>query len=74
MALPMAFGPNGDLHVTGYDDGSIYTVTPSGTVSLFVSSSLIDKPQGVAIDPSGNVHVANQFIGIIIKITPSGSA
>jgi hypothetical protein len=46
-------------------------VTPSGTVSTFVSSGL-DEPYGLAFDAAGNLYVANFGNNTISKVTPAG--
>ncbi len=68
----MAFDASGNLYVANYDGNTISKVTPSGTVSTFVSSGL-SEPVGLAFDASGNLYVANYESGTISKVTPAGT-
>jgi sugar lactone lactonase YvrE len=76
-AYHLAFGPQGDLFVTGpstssYD--SVYKVDPHGTVSVLYRG--LGRPQGLALDIEGNLYVAASLAGKrgIVKITPEGKA
>jgi sugar lactone lactonase YvrE len=68
-AYHMAFGPKGDLFVTGPND-RVYKVDPNGTVSTFYKG--LGRPQGLAFDAEGNLYVAASLAGTrgIVKITP----
>ena len=76
-AYHIAFGPDGDMFVTGPSTSSfdcVYKVDPHGTVSVFYRG--LGRPQGLALDVEGNVYVAASLAGKrgIVKITPQGKA
>jgi hypothetical protein len=72
-AYHLAFGPHGDLFVTGPND-RIFKIDPSGSVSTFFKG--LGRPQGMAFDLDGNLYVAASFHGArgIVKITPDAKA
>jgi hypothetical protein len=76
-AYHIAFGPQGDMFVTGPSTSSfdsVYKVDPHGTVSVFYRG--LGRPQGLALDVEGNIYVAASLAGKrgIVKITPQGGA
>jgi hypothetical protein len=76
-AYHIAFGPDGDMFVTGPSTSSfdcVYKVDPHGTVSVFYRG--LGRPQGLALDVEGNIYVAASLGGKrgIVKITPQGKA
>ncbi|HSZ60886.1 MAG TPA: hypothetical protein VK828_03765 [Terriglobales bacterium] len=76
-AYHIAFGPQGDMFVTGPSTSSfdcVYKVDPHGTVSVFYRG--LGRPQGLALDVDGNIYVAASLGGKrgIVKITPQGKA
>jgi sugar lactone lactonase YvrE len=76
-AYHIAFGPQGDMFVTGPSTSSfdcVYKVDPHGTVSVFYRG--LGRPQGLALDVEGHVYVASSLAGKrgIVKITPQGEA
>ena len=76
-AYHLAFGPHGDLFVTGPTTSSfdcVYKVNPQGEVSIFYRG--LGRPQGLAFDVEGNMYVAASLSGKrgIVKITPQGKA
>jgi sugar lactone lactonase YvrE len=76
-AYHLAFGPKGDLFVTGPTTSSfdgVYRIDPNGTVSTFFKG--LGRPQGLAFDVEGNTYVAASLAGKrgIVKIAPDGSA
>ncbi len=76
-AYHLAFGPHGDLFVSGPTTSSfdsIYKVDPHGSVSVFYRG--LGRPQGMAFDTSGNLYVAASLSGKrgIVKITPDAKA
>jgi sugar lactone lactonase YvrE len=72
-AYHLAFGPHGDLFVTGPND-RVYKIDPNGTVSTFYRG--LGRPQGLAFDVNGNLYVAASLSGTrgIVKIAPDGLA
>jgi sugar lactone lactonase YvrE len=76
-AYHLAFGPHGDLFVSGPSTSSfdnVYKVDPHGTVSVFYRG--LGRPQGLALDVDGNIYVAASLAGKrgIVKITPQAKA
>src|SRR5208282_4531050 len=76
-AYHLAFGPKGDLFVTGPTTSSfdcVYKITPNGAVSNFYKG--LGRPQGLAFDVDGNLYVAASLAGQrgIVKITPRAEA
>jgi glucose/arabinose dehydrogenase len=76
-AYHLAFGPHGDLFVTGPTTSSfdcVYKVDPHGSVSVFYRG--LGRPQGLAFDSDGNLYVAASLTGKrgIVKITPDAKA
>ena len=72
-AYHLAFGPKGDLFVTGPND-RVYKIDPNGTVTTFYKG--LGRPQGMAFDAEGNLYVAASLNGTrgIVKITPDAQA
>jgi sugar lactone lactonase YvrE len=76
-AYHLAFGPDGNLFVTGPTTSSfdsVYRVDPHGTVSNYYRG--LGRPQGLAFDADGSLYVAASLAGKrgIVKITPQGKA
>jgi hypothetical protein len=76
-AYHLAFGPQGDLFVTGPTTSSfdsVYKIDSHGTVSIFYRG--LGRPQGMAFDVDGNLYVAASLSGKrgIVKIAPQGKA
>lgn len=76
-AYHLAFGPQGDLFVTGPTTSSfdcVYKIDAHGTVSTFYRG--LGRPQGLAFDIEGNLYAAASLAGKrgIVKITPDGAA
>jgi sugar lactone lactonase YvrE len=76
-AYHLAFGPHGDLFVTGPTTSSfdcVYKIDAHGTVSTFYRG--LGRPQGLAFDAAGNLYVAASLSGKrgIVKINPEGQA
>jgi streptogramin lyase len=76
-AYHLAFGPRGDLFVTGPTTSSfdkVYKIDPDGNVSTFYKG--LGRPQGLAFDIDGNLYLAASLGGKrgIVKITHEGQA
>ena len=73
-AYHLAFGPEGDLYVTGPTTSSfdhVYKISPSGEVKSFFRG--LGRPQGLAFDAAGNLYVAASLAGRrgVVCLTPS---
>src|SRR6267154_3954116 len=76
-AYHLAFGPAGELFVTGPTTSSfdsVYKIDAHGSVSTFFRG--LGRPQGLAFDVEGNLYVAASLSGKrgIVKITPDAKA
>ncbi len=72
-AYHLAFGPAGDLYVTGPTTSSfdrVYRITQGGEVQIFFRG--LGRPQGLAFDRAGNLYVVASYGGRrgIVRITP----
>lgn len=74
-AYHLAFGPDGNLYVTGptvssYE--SVVRINPMGDVSTFYRG--LGRPQGLAFDVNGNLYVAASLRGHrgVVQISPDG--
>lgn len=75
-AYHIAFGPDGNLYVTGPTASSFDLITridPSGHASTFFRG--LGRPQGIAFDREGNLYVAASLAGRrgIVRISPDGN-
>jgi hypothetical protein len=76
-AYHLAFGPHGDLFVTGPTTSSydcVYKIDSHGNISTFYRG--LGRPQGLAFDVDGNLYVAASIAGKrgVVKITPDAKA
>ncbi|ABF41142.1 hypothetical protein Acid345_2141 [Candidatus Koribacter versatilis Ellin345] len=76
-AYHLAFGPAGNLYVTGPTTSSfdaVYEISPEGEVTLYYRG--LGRPQGLAFDIDGNLYVAASLNGKrgIVRITPQRRA
>jgi hypothetical protein len=76
-AYHLAFGPKGDLFVTGPTTSSfdcVHKIDAHGNVSTFYRG--LGRPQGLALDIEANIYVASSLAGKrgIVRITPDGQA
>jgi sugar lactone lactonase YvrE len=73
-AYHLAFGPDGDLYVTGPTLSScdVVRIDSMGNVTTFYAG--LGRPQGLAFDAAGNLYVAASLRGRrgVIRITPDG--
>ncbi len=74
-AYHLAFGPDGDLYVTGPTVSSfdrVARIDSTGGVTNFYTG--LGRPQGLAFDVEGNLYVAASLRGHrgIVRITPDG--
>jgi len=74
-AYHLAFGPRGDLFVTGPTTSSfdcVHKIDPQGNVSIYYRG--LGRPQGIAFDTDGNLYVAASLSGKrgIVKIAQDG--
>ena len=74
-AYHLAFGPDGNLYVTGPTTSSfdhIFRIAPAGDVSSFYRG--LGRPQGLAFDAEGNLYVAASLAGQrgVVRITSDG--
>ncbi len=75
-AFHLAFGPGGDLYITGPTVSSfesVMRIDAMGNVTRFYTG--LGRPQGLAFDAEGNLYVAASLRGHrgIIRITPDGN-
>ncbi len=72
-AYHLAFGPHGDLFVTGPND-RVFKIDPRGNVTTFFKG--LGRPQGMAFDAEGNLYVAASLSGTrgIVRISPDSKA
>ena len=73
-AYHLAFGPDGNLYVTGPTASSfdsVYRITPDGTATNFFTG--LGRPQGLAFDAEGNLFVVASYRGRrgVFRITPA---
>jgi sugar lactone lactonase YvrE len=76
-AYHLAFGPTGDLFVTGPTTSSfdhVLRITPAGEVSAFYRG--LGRPQGLAFDIEGNLYVVASLAGRrgVVRLTPDAKA
>jgi sugar lactone lactonase YvrE len=76
-AYHLAFGPQGDLFVTGPTTSSfdsVYKIDRHGAVSTYYRG--LGRPQGLAFDKENNLYLAASLAGKrgVVKITPDAKA
>jgi len=67
----LAFGPDGHLYISSRAEGTIYRVSPAGSVETFAEG--LGIATGIAFDPEGALYVGDRS-GTIFKIRPARSA
>ncbi len=63
----LAFDTAGNLYVANAGNNTVSEVSPSGTVSTFVSTGL-NQPESLAFDTSGNLYIANTGDDTVSKV------
>jgi sugar lactone lactonase YvrE len=76
-AYHLAFGPAGDLFLTGPTTSSydhVVRISPAGEVTSFFQG--LGRPQGLAFDVEGNLYVTASLAGTrgVIRLTPDARA
>jgi sugar lactone lactonase YvrE len=76
-AYHLAFGPNGDLYMTGPTTSSfdrVLRISPTGEVSSFYQG--LGRPQGMAFDIEGNLYVTASLAGKrgVVRLTRDAKA
>ncbi|HUZ45034.1 MAG TPA: IPT/TIG domain-containing protein [Terriglobia bacterium] len=76
-AYHLAFGPDGNLYVSGPTTSSfdqVYRVSPDGMVNTFYRG--LGRPQGLAFDAAGNLYAAASLSGRrgIVRLASGNSA
>ena len=76
-AYHLAFGPGGNLFVTGPTTSSfdhVICIAPSGETRVFYRG--LGRPQGMAFDAGGNLYVAASLAGLrgVVRISPDAKA
>jgi hypothetical protein len=76
-AYHLAFGPEGNLYVTGPTTSSfdhVLRISPAGQVTSFYRG--LGRPQGLAFDVAGNLYVAASLAGKrgVVRLTPDAKA
>ncbi len=66
----VAVAESDTIYVANCGGNSIAKVSPDGNSSVWVTSSLLQCPNGLTIDDDGNLYTCNFNNGNIIKITP----
>ncbi len=76
-AYHLAFGPQGNLYVTGPTTSSfdhVICISPNGQVTSFYRG--LGRPQGLAFDVEGNLYVTASLAGKrgVVRLTPDAKA
>jgi sugar lactone lactonase YvrE len=76
-AYHLAFGPAGDLFLTGPTTSSfdhVVRISPAGEVGSFYRG--MGRPQGLAFDAAGNLYVTASLAGTrgVVRLTPDAHA
>ncbi len=67
-ATSIAVGPDGLIYISSRFDGTVYQVTPSGSMSVFVEG--MGVATGICFDEQGNLYVGDRS-GTIFKVEPN---
>jgi sugar lactone lactonase YvrE len=68
----LALDGSGDIYITSYNSGDVYRMTPSGIVSLFISTG-VSGLNFIQFDENENVFYAISGDNAILKIDPNDS-
>jgi hypothetical protein len=72
LVYGLAFDPAGDLYATGASENTIRKIATNGAVSVFVTSTALGVPTGLAADSTGNLFTCG-LGGAVNRITSSGT-
>ena len=67
-ATSIATGPDGLIYISSRFDGTVYQVTPSGNMTVFVEG--MGVATGICFDEQGNLYVGDRS-GTVFKVEPS---
>ena len=61
----IAIGPHGNAYISSfgapptYSGHRVFKYTPTGSISVFIDSTVLFRPQGITFDHEGNLYVAS---------------
>jgi len=68
----VAMDAEGNAYVTEWLGGQVRRVTPAGTIESVISSPILRRPRGLALDNAGNLYVADESRRKVFKRTAAG--
>jgi len=69
----IAVGSGDTVFVANCGNNTIAKITPGGLSTVFVSSNLLNCPNGLTLDDQGNLYTSNFSNGWVVKITSEGT-